>query len=95
MRDDQLIKLAEFDEQALEVCKRYQLWGVRRPLWVYLDDLEYCFIPRNDGFDEEDILLKFSLPTGSYATVLLAFILEGVDRLTLKGNRLEIPRIET
>jgi tRNA(Glu) U13 pseudouridine synthase TruD len=53
---------------------------------VVLTDLEWAF-------EGEDVLLHFSLPTGSYATVLLAFILAGVDKLTLKDNRLEIPRI--
>jgi tRNA(Glu) U13 pseudouridine synthase TruD len=41
--------------------------------------------------EKDDLLLEFSLPTGSYATVFLSFILEGVDRATLKDNRLEIP----
>ena len=54
---------------------------------MYVDDLEL-------QFEGDDVVLKFSLPTGSYATVLLAFVLEGVDRLSLKDNRLEIPRIE-
>jgi tRNA(Glu) U13 pseudouridine synthase TruD len=87
VRDDLLLKLAEFDEQALEVCKFYQLRGIRRPLWVYVKDLEW-------RFDGEDVLLEFSLPTGSYATVLLAFVLQGVDVSTLRDKRLEIPRIE-
>ncbi|MDR0369405.1 MAG: tRNA pseudouridine(13) synthase TruD [Candidatus Peribacteria bacterium] len=82
-----LLAFAEFDEQAQEVCKLYQLWGIRRPLWVYVDDLEW-------RFEGDDLLLEFSLPTGSYATVVLAFVLQDVDRLTLKDNRLEIPRIE-
>ncbi|MDR2541154.1 MAG: tRNA pseudouridine(13) synthase TruD [Candidatus Peribacteria bacterium] len=87
VRDDQLLELAEFDEHALEVCKTYQLWGLRRPLWVFLHDLQW-------SWEGDDLLLHFSLPTGSYATVLLAFILEGVDSLTLRENKLEIPRIE-
>ena len=82
-----MLTFAEFNEISQKVCQKYQLWGVRRPLWVYIEDLEY-------QFDREDLVLNFSLPTGSYATVLLAFILQNVDRLSLKDNRLEIPRIE-
>ncbi|MDR2415796.1 MAG: tRNA pseudouridine(13) synthase TruD [Candidatus Peribacteria bacterium] len=46
-----------------------------------------------EKFEGDDIILHFSLPTGSYATVLLAFVLAGLDMLTLKDNKLEIPRI--
>jgi tRNA(Glu) U13 pseudouridine synthase TruD len=87
IREDQLIEFAEFDEQVAKKCQEYHLRGIRRPLWVFVSDLEW-------SFEGDDVVLHFSLPTGSYATVLLAFVLEGVDRLTLKDNRLEIPRIE-
>lgn len=87
IRDDLLLELAEYNEQVVENFKLYQLWGIRRPLWVYMDDLEW-------SFEEDDLLLNFSLPTGSYATVLLAFVLKDIDSLTLRDNRLEIPRIE-
>ncbi|MDR0607120.1 MAG: tRNA pseudouridine(13) synthase TruD [Candidatus Peribacteria bacterium] len=86
VREDQLFEVAEFDEQALAVCKEYHLRGVRRPLWARVEDLEVWF-------EGNDCLFRFSLSTGSYATVLLAFLLAGVDPLTLKDNRLEIPRI--
>lgn len=69
VRDDLLLKLADFDEQAIEVCKLYQLRGVRRALRVKIEDLVH-------SFEGDDLLLNFSLPTGSYATVLLAFVLE-------------------
>jgi tRNA(Glu) U13 pseudouridine synthase TruD len=86
VREEQLFELAGFDEQVLARGKEYHLRGVRRPLWVRVEDLEV-------RFEGNDCLLHFSLPTGSYATVLLAFVLAGVDALTLKDNRLEIPRI--
>lgn len=86
VRDDLLLELAEFNEQAIEVCKLYQLRGVRRALRVKVGDFAY-------SFEGNDLLLNFSLPTGSYATVLLAFVLEGIDGKTLRENRLEIPRI--
>ncbi|MDR0650665.1 MAG: tRNA pseudouridine(13) synthase TruD [Candidatus Peribacteria bacterium] len=86
VREHQLFTLAQCNEQTLNICKMYQLRGVRRPLWVQIDDLEW-------KFEGDDIVLHFSLPTGSYATVLIAFILTGLDTLTLKDNKLEIPRI--
>jgi tRNA(Glu) U13 pseudouridine synthase TruD len=84
---NQLFDLAQWNEHTKKVCKNYQLRGIRRPLWVQVNDLEW-------KFEGDDILLHFSLPTGSYATVLLAFILAGLDTLTLKDNKLEIPRIQ-
>ncbi|MDR2190576.1 MAG: tRNA pseudouridine(13) synthase TruD [Candidatus Peribacteria bacterium] len=87
MREEQLFALAAYDEQLWEAGKRYHLRGVRRPLWVQVDDLQW-------KWEGDDVCLQFSLPTGSYATVLLAFILAEVDPLTLKDNKLEIPRIE-
>ncbi|MDR3169084.1 MAG: tRNA pseudouridine(13) synthase TruD [Candidatus Peribacteria bacterium] len=86
VREEQLFEVAGFDEQVLARGKAYHLRGVRRPLWVRVEDLEVWF-------EGNDCLLHFSLPTGSYATVLLAFVLAGVDALTLKDNRLEIPRV--
>ena len=86
MREDRLFEFAGFDEQVRENCKKYQLRGIRRPLRVEVPDLQ-----RN--WEKDDLLLRFSLPTGSYATVLLAFVLENIDRLTLKDNKLEIPRV--
>jgi tRNA(Glu) U13 pseudouridine synthase TruD len=43
--------------------------------------------------DKSDLVLNFSLPTGSYATTLISFILKDVDYLTLKDNALIIPRL--
>jgi tRNA(Glu) U13 pseudouridine synthase TruD len=87
VRESQLFTLAGFDEHVINKCKMYQLWGVRRPLWVFVDTIDW-------HFEGRDILFRFSLPTGSYATVLLAFLLQGGDALTLKDNKLLIPRIE-
>lgn len=87
MREHQLFALAQCSEQTLNICKNYQLRGIRRPLWVKMNDLK-------GSFEGDDLVLHFSLPTGSYATVLLAFVLAGLDTLTLKENKLEIPRIQ-
>ncbi len=86
VRDDQLLSLANFDEWMQQVCKIYNLWGIRRVLFIKVSDLNF-------EWDSDDIVLEFSLPTGSYATTLISFILEWIDRLTLKDNSLLIPRI--
>jgi len=86
VRDDQLLELAEFDEWMQQVCKIYNLWWVRRVLFIKVSDLEF-------EWDSDDIKLEFFLPTGSYATTLVSFILQWIDHLTLKDNSLLIPRI--
>ena len=86
VRDNQLLQLAEFDEWMQQVCKIYNLWWVRRVLFIKVPDLKF-------EWDNDDIKLWFFLPTGSYATTLVSFILQWMDYLTLKDNSLLIPRI--
>ena len=87
IHEDLRLKSLSFTKEQEEICKIYQLRGIRRPLRVYLSDFSY-------SFDEKEINLHFFLPTGSYATTLLSFIFEGIDQKTLKENRLEIPLIK-
>jgi tRNA(Glu) U13 pseudouridine synthase TruD len=86
VRDNQLIELAEFDEWMQQVCKIYNLRWVRRVLFIKVPDLKF-------EWDNDDINLEFFLPTWSYATTLISFILQWIDYLTLKDNSLLIPRI--
>lgn len=86
IRDNQLIELAEFDEWMQQVCKIYNLRWVRRVLFIKVPDLRF-------EWDNDDIKLQFFLPTWSYATILISFILQWIDYLTLKDNSLIIPRI--
>ena len=86
VRDNQLLELAEFDEWMQQVCKIYNLRWVRRVLFIKVLDLKF-------EWDNDDIKLQFFLPTGSYATTLISFILQWIDHLTLKDNSLLIPRI--
>ena len=86
IRDNQLFSLAEFDEWMQQVCKIYNLRWVRRVLFIKVPDLKF-------EWDKDDIKLQFFLPTGSYATTLVSFILQWIDHLTLKDNSLLIPRI--
>ena len=86
IRDYQLLELAEFDEWMQQVCKIYNLRWVRRVLFIKVPDLGF-------EWDNDDIKLQFFLPTWSYATILISFILQWIDYLTLKDNSLIIPRI--
>lgn len=86
VRDNQLLQLAEFDEWMQQVCKIYNLRWVRRVLFIKVPDLKF-------ERDNDDIKLQFFLPTWSYATTLVSFILQWIDHLTLKDNSLLIPRI--
>ena len=86
IRDNQLLELAEFDEWMQQVCKIYNLRWVRRVLFIKVPDLKF-------EWDNDDIVLEFFLPTWSYATTLVSFILQWIDYLTLKDNSLLIPRI--
>jgi tRNA(Glu) U13 pseudouridine synthase TruD len=87
IRDNQLLELAGFDEWMQQVCKIYNLWWVRRVLFIKVPNLKF-------EWDRDDIKLQFFLPTGSYATTLVSFILQWIDYLTLKDNSLLIPRIK-
>lgn len=86
VRDDQLLSLAGFNESIQQVCKIYNLWWIRRVLFIKVPNLKF-------EWKSDDIILEFSLPTGSYATTLMSFILQWIDNLTLKDNSLLIPRI--
>ena len=86
VRDNQLLQLAEFDEWMQQVCKIYNLRWVRRVLFIKVPDLKF-------EWDNDDIKLQFFLPTWTYATTLVSFILQWIDHLTLKDNSLLIPRI--
>lgn len=86
IRDYQLLELAEFDEWMQQICKIYNLRWVRRVLFIKVPDLRF-------EWDNDDIKLQFFLPTWSYATILISFILQWIDYLTLKDNSLIIPRI--
>lgn len=86
IRDNQLLSLAEFDEWMQQVCKIYNMWWTRRVLFIKVSDLKF-------DWDNDDIKLEFSLPTWSYATTFISFLLQWIDYLTLRDNSLLIPRI--
>lgn len=78
-----------FWEKQKEVCKLYNLYGVRRALWIW---------PKDFGleWDNDDLIFKFFLPTWSYATVLLWEIFEEIAPKMLQENKLgwAVPDLE-
>lgn len=56
----------------VKICKHVGIYGIRRPLRVFPQNLAYTR-------DNDDLIVKFGLPTGAYATVFLASLFQGVD----------------
>lgn len=84
--DQDLIAKSEFLHWAVEISRRYQLYGFRRALRVLPKNLD-----RN--WEGWDLCLSFSLPTGAYASSFLASLLKDVDSKGCISNGLIIPRI--
>ncbi len=83
--ENSLYSRLKFWYKKVENCQHFGMLWRRRPLWVFPDQFSY-------QFDEENnIFLTFSLPTGSYATVLVGTLFEDVDQATMIGNRLIVP----
>lgn len=82
--DRKLLQITDFLHQGILMSKKYNLFGVRRPLWAIPENLTY-------KREKDDIILSFDLPTGSYATVLLGFLFDGIDHATCLENKLTIP----
>lgn len=84
-RDDwKLLGKTKFLKNANKVSKLYTIFGVRRPLRVHPQNLIY-------KRENDDLIISFGLPTGSYATVLLWWIFKSIDYKTCLENKLLIP----
>ncbi|MFA6255572.1 MAG: tRNA pseudouridine(13) synthase TruD [Candidatus Absconditabacterales bacterium] len=51
-------------EKSLKLCKEYKIFGIRRPIWVFPQKVHI-------QFQQDDILLNFTLPSGSYASIII------------------------
>jgi hypothetical protein len=71
----------------IDLASLYHLYGIRRENVVIPEDL---ITSRESG----DFILSFSLPTWSYATVLLWRIFREIDADTCLKNRWQIPVID-
>jgi tRNA pseudouridine13 synthase len=70
-----LLKEKNFLLHGINVCKHVGIFGVRRAFRVVPQHLEY-------HYDEDDLIIQFSLPTGAYATALLAELFREIDPKT-------------
>lgn len=84
--DQEIIKKSWFLTGGIAISKKYHLYGFRRALVIKPENLER-------ERDNQDLILSFSLPTGSYASSFLAHILKNIDLKGCISNWLTIPRI--
>ena len=88
IKDNELLQETDFENVWIKTAKKYNIYWFRRPLWTKPKNLKY---ERNEN---NDLILSFSLPTGSYATIFLWTVLEWIDDKTIIENWLEIPLIK-
>ena len=88
IKDNELLQETDFENLWIKTAKKYNIYWFRRPLWTKPKNLKY---ERNE---KNDLILSFSLPTGSYATIFLWTVLEWIDDKTIIENWLEIPLIK-
>ena len=88
IKDNELLQETNFENLWIKTAKKYNIYWFRRPLWTKPKNLKY---ERNEN---DDLLLSFSLPTGSYATIFLWTVLDWIDDKTIIENWLEIPLIK-
>ena len=84
--DERQRKVSGFDTFGNAISQTYHLYGFRRPLRAYPHSL-------SRKREAKDLLLDLSLPTGSYASVFLATLLETIDPKGCLSNGLLIPLI--
>lgn len=73
---------------AIDVCKEYKIFWLRRPLRVVPENLQYEF------HENKDMIISFTLPTGAYATTLLGTLFTHIDQNTVIGNKWQFPEAE-
>lgn len=83
--DDWLLSESRFSDYGKDISDFYHLYGFRRALWVIPQDFRY-------EREEKDLILTFWLPTWSYASVCLAWLLRNIDPQGCVSNGLIIPR---
>lgn len=80
------LKQAQFlEEKTQKICQQYKIFGIRRALRVVPQELKYSFGTNND------LIIDFSLPTGAYATTLLACVFQDIDTNTCQSNNRILP----
>ncbi|MFA7298276.1 MAG: tRNA pseudouridine(13) synthase TruD [Candidatus Absconditabacterales bacterium] len=59
-----LLDKNNINEKTLKLCIQYKIFGIRRPIWVFPQKVSV-------HFQGDDILLNFTLPGGSYASIMI------------------------
>ncbi len=93
-RDIELLKKTDYENLWINIAKKYKIFGFRRPLWTTPKNMKYSREENKKDKFKQDLVISFSLPTGSYATILLWTIFDWVDEKTIIENWLEIPLIK-
>jgi tRNA(Glu) U13 pseudouridine synthase TruD len=93
-RDVELLKEIDYENLWINIAKKYNIYGFRRPLWANPKNLKYERQENQKDKFKQDLVLSFSLPTGSYATIFLGTIFNWIDKKTIIENWLEIPLIK-
>jgi len=92
-RDLELLQETDYENFWINTAKKYNIYWFRRPLWTTPKNLKYSREKNKKDKFKQDLILSFSLPTGSYATIFLWTIFEWIDEKTIIENGLEIPLI--
>jgi len=58
------LKQKQWDEKKLKLFRDCKVWGLRRDLWVWP-------VNKSVRYQWDDLLIRFALPSGSYASVLI------------------------
>ena len=93
-RDLELLEKIDYENLWINIAKKYNIYGFRRPLRVIPKNLKHSWEENKKDKFKQDLILSFSLPTGSYATIFLWTIFEWIDEKTIIENGLEIPLIK-
>lgn len=63
-KEQWLLEKNWISEKSLKLCIDYKIYWIRRPLWVFPEKVHV-------HFQQDDILLNFSLPWGAYASIMI------------------------
>lgn len=94
-RDLELLKKTNYKNLWIKTAKKFNIYGFRRPLWTTPKNLKYERTENKKDKFKEDLVLSFSLTTGSYATIFLWTVFDWIDKKTVIENWLEIPLIQS
>ena len=82
-----LKKINFFLGPAIDFCRAYKIFWLRRVRWVVPENMVFSFA-KND-----DMVFSFSLPTGAYATTLLGTVFQDIDAKTVVENWWIFPEV--